>query len=344
MSALPVAPKGPKLPPKARPLRRILIGSCNNEESPSKTLATIAREEADLFLMIGDNVYGDKDKGRKINGDKDPELKELQESFAELSQRAEFKALRKKHPVMAVWDDHDYAKNDGGREFINRKKAEQIHEHFWGLNKTEVGRRPGVYYARTFGPKGQRTQIILLDTRFFRSPLTKTDRRAPGKERYIPSTQPADKQDMLGSKQWKWLERMLKKPADLRIIASSIQVIPDVHGWESWHKLPAERQRLFETLKRTKAKGVIFISGDRHTAFIYEKKGVLPYPLRELTSSSLNRPEHRGADEKDAYQIGRAYTNSNFGAIAINWEKNRVDLTIHGTNGNAVRKKSFQFR
>ena len=40
----------------------------------------------------------------------------------------------------------------------------------------------------SFGPEGQRTQVIMLDTRFFRSALQATDDwGAKGKERYVPS-------------------------------------------------------------------------------------------------------------------------------------------------------------
>lgn len=59
------------------------------------------------------------------------------------------------------------------------------------------GAWPGTYYERSFGPEGQRVQVIMLDTRFFRSALTPTDQwNARGRERYIPSEDP--KQDMLG--------------------------------------------------------------------------------------------------------------------------------------------------
>src|SRR3546814_8914212 len=39
-------------------------------------------------------------------------------------------------------------------------------------------RREGVYHARTYGPDGMRVQVILLDTRYFRSALKPTDRRS----------------------------------------------------------------------------------------------------------------------------------------------------------------------
>ncbi len=58
---------------------------------------------------------------------------------------------------------------------------------------------------------GMRVQVILLDMRWFRSPLKITDQRgAPGKERYLPDPDPT--KTMLGETQWAWLADELRKP------------------------------------------------------------------------------------------------------------------------------------
>ncbi|MEM9235025.1 MAG: alkaline phosphatase D family protein, partial [Pseudomonadota bacterium] len=194
----------------------------------------------------------------------------------------------------------------------------------------------GTYYARSFGPDGQRIQIIMLDTRFFRSELTRSDEYGtPGKERYIPASGPH--QDMLGDDQWTWLSNELRKPADLRLIVSSIQILPDVHGWESWDKLPRERDHLFELINESGAEGVVFVSGDRHAAFLYEDKSVLPYPAYEITSSSLNVPVREENDEIDTRQIGAGFGPANYGEISIDWALGDVDLILRDEKGEAVR-------
>ena len=340
-SALPHAPEGVSLPSADMALTRILIASCNDEEVESPTLERLAAEEADLFLMVGDNVYGDID-GRTFSNNQ-ANLTELRNAFTELAGRADFQAVRAKHPMMVAWDDHDYGANDAGREFPFKGLAERVHETFWGLDTQDAGTRPGTYYARSFGEDGQRTQIIILDTRFFRSGLTPTDEHgAPGKERYIPSDD-AD-QAMLGEAQWVWLEAELQKPADLRLIVSSIQIIPDVHGWEAWDKLPAERQRLYDLIDRTGAEGTVFVSGDRHTSFLYRKDGILPYTANEITASSLNVSFQETSDEVDPAQIGAGYPPNNFGAIEINWQTGMVDLQILDESGNMVRQLAVKFR
>lgn len=339
----PRGPRGVPLPGQDQVLTRILVASCFNEETEDGTaMSTIAAEDADLFLMIGDNVYGDMNGRAYVNNQ--ATLDELRKSFTLLAAREEFQAVRAKHPMMVAWDDHDYGANDAGREFPFRRLAERIHERFWGLENEDVGAWPGTYYARSFGPEGQRVQIIMLDTRFFRSPLTPTDEwGAKGKERYVPSS--SEGQDMLGNDQWTWLENQLQAPADLRLIISSIQVMAtDGHGYEAWSRLPAEQQRLYDLVAETEAEGVVFVSGDRHTAFLYREDAVLPYPAYEITASSMNASFWDTSPEMDRAQIGAGYASTNFGAIDIDWDSGTVRLAIRSDTGDTVNEVAAPFR
>jgi len=331
------------LPTPQTTLSRIIIASCIDEEvtGTSDVLQRMAQSNADLALLIGDNVYGDRDGPAYINND--PDLMELRESYEDLAKRTDFQALAQRVPTMVAWDDHDYGANDAGSDFAFKALSERIHETFWGLDQTEVADRPGTYYARTFGPEGQRTQIIMLDTRFFRSGLTPTDEwGAPGKERYIPST--AADQQMLGQAQWDWLEAQLSAPADLRLIVSSIQVVPtDGHGYEAWATLPNQQSKLYETIEQADARGVVFVSGDRHTAFLYRKENVLSYPVYEITASSVNVSFSDESLEQDSAQIETGYSRENFGALDIDWDNRTVRLSIHDEDGSSVRTASTKF-
>lgn len=340
--ALPSAGAGATLPASDAVLTTILIGSCLDEEKgPSAAMQSIAGEDADLFLMVGDNVYGDRDGRNYVNNQ--PDLDEVRESFSDLAARADFQAVRAAHPMMVSWDDHDFGANDAGKEFPFRGLAERVHEVFWGLDDQDVGQWPGTYYARSFGPEGQRVQVIMLDTRFFRSALTPTDEwGAKGKERYLPAPS-GSMQDMLGAAQWTWLENQLQQPADIRLIASSIQVMPTVHGWEAWSAMPDERQRLFDLIKKSEATGVVFLSGDRHTSFIYEEDGVLPYAAHELTASSLNVAFATESAEMDDRQVGTGYAPENYGAVEIDWAGKSIALKIKDNTGQTVRQNDLTF-
>lgn len=328
----PIAAEGPALPAADATLTSIAFGSCNTAEREIPILRTIAAEDHDLFMYIGDNVYGD------VYSD-DATMPELREAYHELADRPEFQALRERFPMLATWDDHDYGQNDMGGRFAFKGFAQQLFLDFWRAPEDDVRRtREGVYDAHIYGEEGQRVQIILLDTRYFRSDLTPTDERgAPGRERYLPSPDP--EQSMLGATQWAWLEAQLRQPADVRLIVTSIQVHADGHGWEAWRTMPYERDRLYRLIGETGAEGVVFVSGDRHSSGLYVREDVAPYPLYEITSSSLNMSFRDENDEPGPHRIGDMYAPVNYGVIGFDWEAGEIALQIKDIEGAVVREQ-----
>ena len=158
-----------------------------------------------------------------------------------------------------------------------------------------------------------------------------------GRERYIPSADPD--QDMLGAVQWAWLQDQLQVPADLRVIISSIQLHADGHGWEAWRTMPLERDRLYRLISETEANGVVIVSGDRHSSGLYVREDVTPYPLYEITSSSLNMSFSDENNEPGPHRIGDMYALTNYGAIAIDWEAGNLALQIKSETGETVREQ-----
>ena len=306
-------------------MTRIAFGSCLDQKLPQPILDTVRAYDPDLFLFLGDNVYGDVSSGW---------MTELKRAYAVLDRNANFRALRDETRFLAIWDDHDYGANDAGAGFRWRVASEKLFLDFWRVPADDPRRhRKGIYTSHLQGPPGRRVQIILLDTRFFRADFRRTGQRQP---KYKSDSDPA--RTMLGDDQWAWLEAELRKPADLRLLVSSIQVLADGHGWERWGHLPRERQRLFDAIRRTAAKGVVLLSGDRHFGAIYANETVVGYPLYEMTSSSLNRP-WRGADESDPRQIGAVLGAENFGAIDIDWSVRTVTLSLRGLDGKSARRQ-----
>src|SRR5918994_3080914 len=247
-----------------RPLTRIAFGSCAEQADSQPIWDAILAYKPELFIFAGDNVYGDFN-----TADAGP----LRKAYATAEAVAGYNKLRDSVSHLAVWDDHDYGRNDGGGDFPYKAVSKDLFPDFWKVPAGDVRRtREGIYDSRIIGPPGMRVQIILLDVRWFRSPLKRTDQRgAPGKERYLPDPDP-DK-TMLGETQWAWLADELRKPAELRLLVSSIQVLAEKHGFERWGNLPLERQRLLDLIAKTGAGGVTLRSGHRPIR--------APYPLRE---------------------------------------------------------------
>lgn len=260
----------------------------------------------ELLIFLGDNIYADT-----------PDMSVMKQKYDQLSELPNFRLLRKQSPVMATWDDHDFGINDGGADFPERKAAERVFLDFWNVPADSPRRqRPGVYEARVFGPPGQRLQVIMLDTRYFRSRLLKGERRVGGP--YVPDPDPS--KTMLGETQWQWLEEQLQTPAEVRIIASSIQFVAEAAGQECWANLPAERTRMIDTIQRASANGVIFISGDRHWSEVSAQQREVPYILYDITSSSLNQPHPRGTPTINRFRVSDTTCHTaNFGVLEIDW-------------------------
>ena len=315
-------------------LTRIAFGSCMEETLPVPALRGVLATQPDLFLAMGDNLYGDDPAD-------DPALPILTQAYRDLATNADFAALNRSVPILATWDDHDFGANDAGAIYGGKSRAEALIDGFWG--DSALGQdHPGVYGARLFGPKGQRVQIIMLDTRTFRSPLKETDQPgAKGKERYVPDDDGA--KTMLGEVQWAWLAEQLKQPADLRLIVSSVQVLADGHGYDAWHTLPRERAHLFDIIKTSQAKGVVILSGDRHMAALYRQAGLVDYPMVELTASALNRSMRATNDEMSSQQISPAYAPNNSGLMEIDWRGKSLRLSSRNEQGAEVQGLSVPF-
>lgn len=332
---LPVAPPGVRLD-RSRAISRIAFGSCDHQDRHQDFWARISAADPDLFLMIGDNVYGDT---RATGAATVPTLSA---AYGRLAQRQEFRAFRSRVPMAAVWDDHDFGHNDGGGTFAFKEYAERIFETFWGSDEAVRG-RPGVHQELVVGPDGRRVQILMLDTRFFRSDLNALpyQEKAPPLGWYVPNTDPDS--TVLGEEQWRWLEAALDTPADLRLIVSSIQVVTDAHGFEKWGNFPHERERLYRLLGDKGVDNAVLLTGDRHQGGLY-RSPERP-SLYELTSSSLNfsfAAPGRQWEEPDDRRLGPLYADENFGMVEIDWTRGDVLLSLYRSDGSLLRSERVE--
>ncbi len=313
-------------------LRSIAFGSCIDQSRPAPIWDTILAAKPDLFLFGGDNVYCETPYSTA----------RLRSAYAQAAQSAGMNRLRQSVPHLSIWDDHDYGVNDGGAEFAFKAESKAEFLAFWNIAADDPRRgREGLYHAQMFGPAGRRVQVILLDGRWFRSPLKPTDQRgAPGKERYLPD--PDASKTMLGEAQWRWLEAQLGQPAELRLIVSGVQVVTEGHGWERWGNFPLERQRLYRLIGSTGANGVLFLSGDRHIGALYRKSAGTPYPLYELTSSGITHP-WQAANEAGLNRLGELFGELHYGTVDIDWAASAVALSVRAIDGKPRRTVQIPF-
>lgn len=311
---------GTRRPDTARLPSRIAYGSCAHEDKPQPIWEAVLAAEPDLFIFLGDNIYGDT---------RDPAV--LEAKYARLAAQPGFRRLRDRVPVLAIWDDHDYGENDAGGDYPMKEASRRIFCDFWGEPSGSPRRiRDGIYDAVEFAAGGRRLQVLLPDLRFNRTPIRRLDLggkpykewskglEADGREVPGPYEREPDPQaTMLGATQWRWLEAQLARPADLRILASSLQVVADFPGWEAWINYAEDHQRLLQAIHRTRADGLFCISGDTHYAEFSCLRTNAPYPLWDFTSSGLT--EVWPVRPPNARRTADILREPNFGLLQLDW-------------------------
>lgn len=298
-------------------LSRIAFGSCSDEDEPQPMWKYIVENEADLWIWLGDMIYGDSDN---------PAV--LQKKYNEQQANIEYQKLLKNVPVIGIWDDHDYGINDGDKNFSIKRESKELMVDFLNIAEdAEVRKREGAYQSYVIGKDLQKVKIILLDARYFRDELKRNS--LMGGQRYHKNEQG----DILGDTQWKWLENELtQSDAAIHIIGCGIQVIPEEHNYEKWANFPNAHERLYDLLNRTKPKRTVLISGDRHIAEISKiQLDSLDYPLYDITSSgmthSYEKVDQRG--EPNQYRVNNILTGQkNFAQLEIDWSVSPPNITV----------------
>jgi alkaline phosphatase D len=217
----------------ATPLEVIAFGSCNRDELPQPLWPVITKDNPDLWIWAGDNIYADwheRPDGQKVKFTINREW--VTQRYAAQFNQPGYAAFREKTPIIGTWDDHDYGRNNAGAEY---KLKEITRDLALSFMEVPIGdprwQREGLYGAYDFGTSGKMTKVILLDNRYF----------ASGKK--------ANEPDLLGEGQRAWLETTLRRSkADLHILVSGTQIISEEHRWEKWADYPETRAWLLREI------------------------------------------------------------------------------------------------
>ena len=290
----------------------VAFGSCNHQNKKQPLWKSIAEQGAELWLWLGDNIYGDS-KNMEV----------LEKKYNKQKSRPAYQRfLETGIEIMGTWDDHDYGVNDGGKNFEFKEESSQLALDFLDYSEdAEVRKRPGVYNHKTFESSHRTVEFVLLDTRYFRDDTEKI--KGVG---YTIN----ELGDILGEEQWTWLEEQVNKPMDYLVIGSSIQVIPEDHIYEKWSNFPASRTRLLDLLSKAKAEKVLILSGDRHLAeiseIVWKDRKII-----EVTSSGMTHSYENVGDEPNRHRVSKIVSQKNFGTLRF--IEDRLQVNILGVNG-----------
>lgn len=314
---------------------KIAFGSCGHQDHPLPIFDEVVRHKPDLFIFLGDNIYGDTD-----------DMQVLRDKYQKLGDKPTFQRLKATTPIVATWDDHDFGRNDAGRHYPFKEEAKDAFLSFFN-EPTPSPRRehPGIYTSYTHQIQGKVLQIILLDVRTFRDDLQLFKKGDVKEKKYFYSLdytpfQTADS-TLLGESQWSWLEKQLEQPADIRLIGSGSQFSIEYNGYEAWANFPHEQKRMLQLIQKTKANGVVFLSGDVHYGEISKLEVPNGYPIYDLTSSGLSSTWHFATPNKN--RIEGPIMENHFGLLTIDWSKKDPTLQteIIDVTGNTRVEYTF---
>jgi len=321
------------LPQKSQ--TKIAFGSCGHQDHPLPIFDQVVLAKPDLFIFLGDNIYGDTD-----------DMQVLHTKYQKLGNKPTYQRLKASTPIIATWDDHDFGRNDAGRHYPYKQESKDAFLTFFDEPAHSPRRdHPGIYTSYTHQIQGKTLQIILLDVRTFRDDLQLAQAGQPKDKKYFYDLDytPYQTTDstLLGAEQWAWLEKQLQQPADLRLIGSGSQFSIEYNGYEAWANFPHEQKRLWTLIQKTKANGVVFLSGDVHYGEISKLEVPNGYPIYDLTSSGLSSTWHFATPNKN--RIEGPIMENHFGLLTIDWSKKDPTLQAEIIDITGNRRVEYTF-
>lgn len=248
--------------------------------------ANLAGRELDLWLQVGDYLYENDRVSRTPRAVRAHRpagslvtLGDYRRRHAQYRTDPDLQALHARHPVVAVWDDHeiaggawrggatDHSADVHGPWDDRRAVAVQAYLE-WMPVRSE---HPGTVHRRVrLGPLAD---LVMLDTR-----LTGRDRSAVA-GRGVLRVRDRDRA-LLGEPQWRWLEEQVssaKAEARWLLVGNQVVLAPvralGLAGGlgvnpNQWDGYPAERDRLFRLLHAAGwGTDVAVLSGDFHSSW-----------------------------------------------------------------------------
>jgi len=298
----------------------IAFGSCNKHDLPNLLWDDIEAANPDIWIWGGDIIYADTD-----------DMTELRSVYAAQDEVAGYKSLKSKVPVIGSWDDHDYGLNDGGVEFSAKRESQQELLDFLDVPADSPRRKQeGVYAVHDYNLSQGKVKVIVLDTRYFRTALTKDTET---KKRNRPNQY--GEGTVLGEAQWQWLaETLSNSEADFNVLVSSVQFLSNQHGFECWGNFPHEVDKLKTMVAASKAKGVLILSGDRHISeFSKTRLDGLDYPFIDFTSSGLTHAYSKFTGEPNPFRVGEVVSTESFGVLEFDFNRGEVVFKMLGDGG-----------
>ncbi|MFW6114588.1 MAG: alkaline phosphatase D family protein, partial [bacterium] len=269
----------------------------------------IASYSPDAFLFLGDNVYIDLPKSRT----------KQRVHYYRRQLRREYRHLTESTSIYAIYDDHDFGKDDcyGGPEIDDpawkiptwNVFTENWNNPYYGGGENQ----PGCWFDFYIGD----VHVIMLDGRYYRD---KAKRQGVDKEN--PS--------MLGEFQLAWLKQTLKNSkGTFKILASPVPWMEGVKGgkgrWDTWDGFNGEREEIYDLIAKHNIPGVVLLSADRHRTDVYRIERPNSYDFYEFETSRLTNRHKHGTIDKAIFSYNKGHF---FGLLTFDLTKSDPEVTF----------------
>lgn len=262
---------------------RVAFGGGSRYNPPKERIwDTVAQTNPDIFLFLGDNLYQDE-----------PESRSLQRVYYYRRQlRPEYQNLTASTAIYAIWDDHDFGKNDcaGGLDPFSpawKVPVWKVFKENWANPGFGFGDEyPGCWFKFSYGD----IDFFMTDGRYYRD---------------------FKKGTMLGPKQKQWLlDSLSASKATFKVLCSGTlwTEAADKGGKDSWWGVKGEREEILSLIDRNNIGGVVLLSADRHRTDVYEIKRPDGYTLYEFETSKLTNNHTHGTKKQAIF----SYNQGNF--------------------------------
>ena len=313
------------------PAFKFVTGSCAyiNEEAYDRPgrpygggyeiFESMASESPDMMLWLGDNIYLREVDFQSYSG--------FLHRYTHTRSTPEMANLLKACPNYAIWDDHDFGPNDSDGSWIHADWSKQSFETFWS--------NPS--YGLPEAPRCVSTAFRFVDMEFFL-----LDNRTYRVNHYNKTNNP----QVLGQAQIDWLIQALRKSrAPYKFVVVGGQVLSDAAVYENVAQFPSERQQILSRLEAEDIRGVVFLSGDRHTTELSELTLSNGRKVYDLTVSPLTSGPGHARDEPNTLRVEGTYVEQRNYAV-LSFEGPRKDrvctVEVKGTDGSSLWVKELE--
>jgi len=269
---------------------RFAVTSCQHYEQGLFTAyEQMLRDNVDLVFHLGDYIYEyEAGRGGSVRRHQGNEINSLEDYRARYAQYRGDELLRGMHancPWFVTWDDHEFDNNyandiseEAGIDpvaFLERRaNAYQAFYEMMPVRRAclPAGSDMKLYRRSSYG---QLAELLVLDTRQYRTDQPNNDRRSPLNDAAL---NPAN--SMLGRRQKNWLcQKLISSEAKWNVLAQQVMiglvkraVIDDVgqYSMDQWPGYAAERIQLMRFMEERKISNPVVLTGDIHSNWANE--------------------------------------------------------------------------